>query len=537
MKYAWAIVAGLAALAAPQAASAEIYGLVVGIDRYTGTSPLRGAVNDATDIAEVLRQRGARKVDLLIDEAARRDALIASWSAIMNEAKEGDTVIFSFAGHGAQEPDEHAPKDEPDGYDEVFLLQGFAEGDDAAFADKLYDDELYDWAKQAEARGISVIMVFDACHSGIPVRSIDPRAENDHGPYSGFRFTRYSTRPTEPSKVEDTSALAALDFGDNVVALGATDESLRVREQRVEGKPRGILSWAFARALEGAADKDKDNAIASDELVNYVKHTVFDRARHRQIPQFFAPDRSVRLLTIAPDAATPSGGDEPAAAGTGTPLPGISIFAPDGALAGVASNGIEVIADKAAADYVWDPSTGDLIDINGDVMAFALAPSSVASALATRRLRLALSTLIAKGNAFDVSLSPGNKVHCAGASLVVRGMSPDLTHYTAFNLPGNGEIQFLWPLSHYNDPIANAPGDPWVFETQVGEPYGSDAVVLIATDRPLEKLHAVLEYTAEVLDPADLWQLLEASLKDSRFEIAVQDIFTRDDVSGSQQCG
>ena len=529
MKFPAAVFTGLALLAAPDPARAEVYGLVVGIDNYTGTSQLRGAVNDATDIAEVLRANGAARVDLLTDEAARRDRVLDAWSSIMSRAKTGDTVIFSFAGHGAQEPDEHGPKDEPDGYDEVFLLQGFTEADDAGFADKLVDDELYDWAKQAEALGVSVIFNFDACHSGIPVRSIDPRAAGDHGPYTGFRFTRYSTRPTEPSKVEDPTRLASLDFGDNVIALGATDESLRVREQRVGGKPRGILSWAFARALEGAADKDKDNAIASDELVAYVKHTVFDQARHRQIPQFFAPTRAVRLLTIAPDA---SAGES----GAGTQPPTVTLFAPADARDGIDIDGVETVDDKAAADLIWDPATGDLIDSAGDVAAFGLKPGDLPAALATQRLRRAISGLIAGGNGFDVALEPGNKVHCAGESLVVRGASSRFNHYTAFNLPGSGEIQFLWPLSRYKDPLANAPGEPWKFETKVGEPFGSDAIVLIATDQPLEKLHAVLEYTAEVLDPIDLWRLLEASLEQTGFEIVVQDIFTRD-LSGSQQCG
>ena len=522
--------AGFAGLAGAGPAHADLYGLVVGVDRYTGTSPLKGAVNDASDIADVLRAIGAKRVELLTDEQARRQPLVDAWQSILSEAGEGDTVIFSFAGHGAQEPDIE-PLDEADGLDEVFLLQGFSEADDAGFADKIYDDELYDWAKEAESRGVRAILVFDTCYSGIPVRSLDPRASDANEAYSGFRFTRYSTRPTEPSTVDDTSKLASLDFGDNVIALGATDESLRVREQRVEGKPRGILSWAFARALEGAADKDNDQAIASDELVNYVKHTVFDQARHRQIPQFFAPTRAVRLLTIAADPSTASGdGGKP------SPPPTVSLFAPDDALSGLTVEGVEKVSAKADADFVWDAATGDLIDTAGDVAAFALAAEALPAALAAQRLRRAIGGLVAGGNALDVALEPGNKLHCAGESLVVRGASAGLAHYTAFNLPGSGEIQFLWPLSRYNDPLENPPGQKWKFETKVGEPFGSDMVVLIATDRPLEKLHAVLEYSAEVLDPIDLWKLLEASLKDVSFEIAVQDIFTRDRASGSEQC-
>lgn len=514
------------AVLAPLPAAAAVYGLVIGVDNYVGTAPLRGAVNDAQDIAQSLRHDASAEVDLLVDADATRANVLASWEHLLATAQKGDTIVFSFAGHGAQEPD-HPPMDELDGYDEVFLLQPFAEEPDAKFGEKLIDDELFDWAKQAEDKGITLIYVFDACHSGIPMRGIDPRAAEGEEGYSGFRFTRYKTRPTEPAKVDEAN-LAHLDFGQNIVALGATDESLRVREQRVEGKPRGVLSWAVARAFEGSADENKDKEIESDELVNYVRRTVFDRARHRQIPQFAAPSTAVRLLAVVPDEGATDKAERAEA-------PGVSVFAESGALGGMTLPGVNVVGDRADADYIWDASTGDLIDDGGDVIAFALRDKDLGVALKAQRLRLAISTLIDTGNALDITLSPDNKTHCIDQTLTVSGQSASLHHYTAFNITGEGEIQYLWPLSKFDDP--EELDGPWSFDTKVGAPFGADSVVLIASDKPLERLHAVLEFSSQVLDPLDLWSLLQSSLEGTKFQIAVQGIFTRDrNTPGSSSC-
>ena len=84
----------------------ELYGLVVGIDDYVGTrNDLAGAVNDANDIGNVLKQLGAKKLIRLLDGAATRDSLIGAWNELMDLAQRGDTIIFSYAGHGDQEPE------------------------------------------------------------------------------------------------------------------------------------------------------------------------------------------------------------------------------------------------------------------------------------------------------------------------------------------------------------------------------------------------------------------------------------------------
>ena len=92
------------ALATNPAGAAELYGLVVGVDDYVGTAnDLDGAVNgDAT-----------------------KDRVAASWQELLGKTKGGDTIVFSYAGHGSQEPEPAGRHDEADGLNENFLLGGY----------------------------------------------------------------------------------------------------------------------------------------------------------------------------------------------------------------------------------------------------------------------------------------------------------------------------------------------------------------------------------------------------------------------------
>ena len=111
-------------LFAASSVRAEVYGLVVGIDKYKHLPSLAGAVNDARDIDNALRTMGAKKVIMLLDGEATRDKILQSWRELTDEAAPGDTIVFSYAGHGGQEP-ERVVGSETDRLDETFQLAGF----------------------------------------------------------------------------------------------------------------------------------------------------------------------------------------------------------------------------------------------------------------------------------------------------------------------------------------------------------------------------------------------------------------------------
>jgi hypothetical protein len=129
---------------------ADLYGLTIGIDDYEGTvNDLDGAVNDAKDVSQALESAGARKVVRLFNDDASKDAITSAWETLVAEAKPGDTIVFSYAGHGGQEP---APPSRHNKTTIESFLLGHFEPSGPGTRERIVDDEMFAWL-QAAGRG------------------------------------------------------------------------------------------------------------------------------------------------------------------------------------------------------------------------------------------------------------------------------------------------------------------------------------------------------------------------------------------------
>lgn len=85
-----------------------LYALIVGIDQYAAAKPLNGCVNDAVAIKEFLEARvggnNGISTRLLLNEEATRANIVKGFEEHLTQAREGDTALFYFAGHGSKEP-------------------------------------------------------------------------------------------------------------------------------------------------------------------------------------------------------------------------------------------------------------------------------------------------------------------------------------------------------------------------------------------------------------------------------------------------
>ncbi|MEN3386253.1 MAG: hypothetical protein V7608_6297, partial [Hyphomicrobiales bacterium] len=148
--------------------------LVVGIDAYKNVRPLLGAIADARDIERALRRSGVGDVTTLVDEGVTRDSVIAALEALVGRAGQGDFVILSIAGHGAQEP-ERVRGSQPDGMDTIFLLTNFARSV-AGSRERIVGTEFNHFIRRLEEKGATVLFIADTCHGGGMTRDVDPRA-------------------------------------------------------------------------------------------------------------------------------------------------------------------------------------------------------------------------------------------------------------------------------------------------------------------------------------------------------------------------
>ena len=297
-----AAAAGLALAATP--ARAEIAALVIGIDRYTKVNPLQGAVNDARDIADALKGLGVKKLRLFIDGEAERSRIIAAWRQLIAETSPDSTLVLTFAGHGAQQP-ERVPGSEADGMDEFLVLADFAPRGPGT-AQRLTDDEIAVLLKEAAPR--RVIFVSDSCHSGTMTRAFDDRA--------GMLGTRAAKIDGVPIDHIEDDALplptraalqAEAEEQPNVTFFAAVADHELAPEVMIDRKPRGALSWAFANALRGQADRDGDGIVTKGELEAHIRGAVRMALEGRQHPQVQPRGRG-EIPLIDPVAGQPKPG-------------------------------------------------------------------------------------------------------------------------------------------------------------------------------------------------------------------------------------
>ncbi|HOW41482.1 MAG TPA: caspase family protein [Bacteroidales bacterium] len=80
----------------------EYYGLIIGVDEYTGDwPPLRNAVNDAKGVAELLSQKYTfTSLKTMYNKEATRDNILAEFERLMNTVKANDNVFIYYSGHG-----------------------------------------------------------------------------------------------------------------------------------------------------------------------------------------------------------------------------------------------------------------------------------------------------------------------------------------------------------------------------------------------------------------------------------------------------
>jgi metacaspase-1 len=167
-------------------AHAEIRAVIVGVSDYlTLDADLKGPSNDARLMAETLALRGVSPALMTvltsdptglptgaITGQPTRAEIMTALTAAAKASTKGDTIVFTFSGHGAQAPD--LSGDEGGGYDEL-LLPADATGWKGAIGtveNALVDDELQAWAQQTLAEGVQVIALIDACHSATGFRAL-----------------------------------------------------------------------------------------------------------------------------------------------------------------------------------------------------------------------------------------------------------------------------------------------------------------------------------------------------------------------------
>lgn len=389
-----------------------------------------------------------------------------------------------FSGHGGQIVDKK-PLGEKDGYDEILMFYDF--DPDKSTQGSLTDDEIYNLFEKAR-NYVDIVFVADTCHSsGVTREQAQPLPGR-------FRYGgRYNERsgnyapPTSPTQAEEKKALPR-----NVTRITATQyDRLRVQEIRINGQWHGALSWAFARALSGEANTIyKNEYLEREELEVFLENKVINITDSHQRPKLAPTPKTkpvIRLPFACTSSSTPHSPDEIAIAVVGGKTP-------------KGLKHVKLVGAYQPFDLRFEINNQqtNVFSNNGDKL----------TTLPSNRLNLwqrvidkerLLKALIAQTNTcykpIEISLKEGDKSHKKGEKLnfSIKPGDTSFNALTLFNLAGNGELQFLYPLPNQKDPLV-IEQFPYKLEPppEVEPPFGGDDLVAIFCNKPATGLHKLV---------------------------------------------
>jgi hypothetical protein len=383
-----------------------------------------------------------------------------------------------------------------------------------------------------------------------------------------------------PISTKKDAFLNEIDFRQTAF-LGAVDRNSKAPEVHIPGVPglRGALSYAVARALEGAADENGDGAVTEQELFSYVRQVAYQLSDQRQnvvtagpterepgSQVVFARTRAVAMLdkveepavlerkviivdplttnpqdppppaagpgpgpTLAPQALSPRPPTPPAVTPpAGAPLDTVRVAVLgnqrnllDGIQAQEAR--FEIVATTENPDLVWDPASRDVLT-GADVVARGIDRTDLPSVIDRLAAVNGFKRLATKGPQ-SVRVLPDDRVYRRNAHIDVQVSDVAQRSLLIFNIAGDGTVQTLYPIG--SDPAVIVTADQKV-NVQPVEPYGADQVVAITSLRRLDDLEQALKNLNQRRTAVEVYRLVEryAPPPDARIRIGATSLYT-----------
>ena len=459
--------------------------VLIGIDLYRNVPPLHGAVADAEDLSLSLRSVGVEDMTVLKNGAADREGIFQAIASVTERAGEGDLVVLGIAGHGSSEP-ERVKGSKPSGRDEVYVLAGFDTRLPGS-RERIFGDEFKVLIHKLEAKGADVLFIADTCHAGGMTRNVDPRGAE----ITWRQAPSYTIEEDDLAPISSTADALSTGFDyQRLTFLGAVDDNTKSPEITIPGIPvkRGALSYATARAFEGAADRNGDAAVSRRELFEYVRQSVYQFTDQRQNVFTESPPGSDLDRTVV--YSYEGAGAQAAAEKSSVPL--LAEPAPI-MVAALGSEpvlqGIEPaitpfkLADGTDAELVFDPQKREAI-AGGDVVASGVGAGDMPF-IVDRMAALDTLKRLSETNPQTVRVMPSDTVHREGERVGVTVSELTGRKLVLFDITGDGTVQFLYPGERDTDAEMSATFD---LDLSVVAPFGTDLLVAVTAETPMPEL-------------------------------------------------
>ncbi len=197
--------------------------LLIGINYINTPYQLNGCIDDTNRMKDLLSSQGFNDIKILTDltviKPTKTNILNELRNLIVN-SKAGEVLLFYYAGHGSYIRDTN--RDETDGRDEMLISSDIQ---------NILDDEIKNILENHLPREVTIIGMFDCCHSG---SMFDLR----YNYLDSNNFDRYS----ENNRVSECQG--------NVIMISGSTDRQTSSEALIENKFQGVLTWSFIQCIK-----------------------------------------------------------------------------------------------------------------------------------------------------------------------------------------------------------------------------------------------------------------------------------------------
>jgi hypothetical protein len=225
--------------------------LLIGINYLNTPYELSGCIDDANRMNQLLEKSGFTTRKIITDETdvkPTKENILNEFKNIIVNAQAGDILFFYFSGHGSYTYDTN--RDELDKQDEMIIssdLKG------------VLDDELKSILSNHMKREVTIVGLFDSCHSG---SMFDLKFQYlDSNNYDNY---------TENDNVTECDG--------NVLMISGCMDSQTSNEALINKKAQGALTWSFIECI------NKTPNLSWRELLKSMRNLLKTNA-FTQIPQ------------------------------------------------------------------------------------------------------------------------------------------------------------------------------------------------------------------------------------------------------------
>jgi hypothetical protein len=197
--------------------------LLIGINYFKTQYELYGCINDTNSINSFIANYNFQKICILTDNTVKKanhNNILNEFKNLLTNSRAGDVLLFFYSGHGSYILDKN--NNEKSGNDQVIIPCDFKE---------IIDDELKSIIQTNLKKDVTLIALFDCCHSGsildLKYQYMDSLDKNNF---------------TENNNETETVG--------NVIMISGCSDIQTSNDATINNTNQGAMTWAFLQAFK-----------------------------------------------------------------------------------------------------------------------------------------------------------------------------------------------------------------------------------------------------------------------------------------------